>query len=184
MALAGKRVEEKKKELLRKAGGGPQAQADVHRHVHLWSLRLQLYCRMRENFRNTGQWSWVSSWHFLNYSLGHKLGHRAVSFQSSLARNTRILVLFSALFKLSLNNVELLLQLSSTNAPPSLLTGPHWSGIQPRFLLKFYWFPIWTLVTPSWPPESLPPAPLNSSKIQQSSTFPNSPMPYTPSTGC
>uniref|UniRef100_UPI0037E951C8 ankyrin repeat and fibronectin type-III domain-containing protein 1 n=1 Tax=Semicossyphus pulcher TaxID=241346 RepID=UPI0037E951C8 len=54
VALAGKRVEEKKKELLRKVGAGPQAQADVHRHIHLWSLRLQLYCRMRENFLNTG----------------------------------------------------------------------------------------------------------------------------------
>ncbi|CAJ1075806.1 ankyrin repeat and fibronectin type-III domain-containing protein 1-like [Xyrichtys novacula] len=53
VALAGKRVEEKKKELLRKVGVGPQAQADVHRHIHLWSLRLQLYCRMRENFQNT-----------------------------------------------------------------------------------------------------------------------------------
>ncbi|KAM9345910.1 ankyrin repeat and fibronectin type-III domain-containing protein 1 [Symphorus nematophorus] len=53
VALAGKRVEERKKELLRKAGAGPQAQADVHRHIRLWSLRLQLYCRMRENFQNT-----------------------------------------------------------------------------------------------------------------------------------
>ncbi|XP_070837490.1 ankyrin repeat and fibronectin type-III domain-containing protein 1 [Chaetodon trifascialis] len=51
--LAGKRVEERKKELLRKAGAGPQAQADVHRQIRLWSLRLQLYCRMRENFQNT-----------------------------------------------------------------------------------------------------------------------------------
>ncbi|XP_029293655.1 ankyrin repeat and fibronectin type-III domain-containing protein 1 [Cottoperca gobio] len=53
VALAGKRVEEKKKELLRKAGTGPQAQADVQRHVRLWSLRLQLYRRMRQNFQNT-----------------------------------------------------------------------------------------------------------------------------------
>ncbi|XP_035511693.1 ankyrin repeat and fibronectin type-III domain-containing protein 1-like [Morone saxatilis] len=53
VALAGKRVEERKKELLRKAGAGPQAQADVHKHIRLWSLRLQLYCRMRENFHNT-----------------------------------------------------------------------------------------------------------------------------------
>ncbi|XP_041673357.1 ankyrin repeat and fibronectin type-III domain-containing protein 1-like [Cheilinus undulatus] len=53
VSLAEKRVEEKKKELLKKAGTGPQAQADVHRHIRLWSLRLQLYCRMRENFQNT-----------------------------------------------------------------------------------------------------------------------------------
>lgn len=55
VALAEKRVEERKMELLRKAGLGPQAQADIHRHIRLWSLRLQLYCRMRENFQNTGQ---------------------------------------------------------------------------------------------------------------------------------
>lgn len=66
VALAGKRVEERKNELVRKTGAGPQAQADVQRHIRLWSLRLQLYCRMRENFRKTGQWSGVSLWHFLN----------------------------------------------------------------------------------------------------------------------
>lgn len=55
VALAGKRVEEKKTDLQRKAGPGPPAQAEVHRHVRLWSLRLQLYCRMRENFQKTGQ---------------------------------------------------------------------------------------------------------------------------------
>lgn len=60
VALAGKRVEEKKMELQRKAGPGPQAQAEVHRHVRLWSLRQQLYCRMRENFQKTGQLSWDS----------------------------------------------------------------------------------------------------------------------------
>lgn len=57
VALAGKRVEERKKELGKKAGTAPQAQADVQRYIRLWSLRLQLYCRMRENFENTGQWS-------------------------------------------------------------------------------------------------------------------------------
>ncbi len=72
VALAGKRVEERKKELMRKAGAGPQAQADVHRHIRLWSLRLQLYCRMRENFQKTGEWSEVS---FFNYSSGYKLDH-------------------------------------------------------------------------------------------------------------
>ncbi|TWW69369.1 ankyrin repeat and fibronectin type-III domain-containing protein 1-like [Takifugu flavidus] len=53
VALAGKRVEEKKMETLRKPVPGPQAQADLHRQVRLWSLRLQLYCRMRENFLKT-----------------------------------------------------------------------------------------------------------------------------------
>ncbi|XP_019960930.2 ankyrin repeat and fibronectin type-III domain-containing protein 1-like [Paralichthys olivaceus] len=53
VALAGNRVEERKKELVRRTSAAPQAQADVQRHVRLWSLRLQLYCRMRENFQNT-----------------------------------------------------------------------------------------------------------------------------------
>uniref|UniRef100_H3CZS4 Fibronectin type-III domain-containing protein n=1 Tax=Tetraodon nigroviridis TaxID=99883 RepID=H3CZS4_TETNG len=49
VALAGKRVEEKKMESLRKPGPS----ADLSRQVRLWSLRLQLYCRMRENFHKT-----------------------------------------------------------------------------------------------------------------------------------
>ncbi|XP_078125286.1 ankyrin repeat and fibronectin type-III domain-containing protein 1 [Sander vitreus] len=53
VALAGKRVEEGKQELLRKAGAGPQAKADVQRHISFWSFRLQLYCRMRQNFHKT-----------------------------------------------------------------------------------------------------------------------------------
>ncbi|XP_069557398.1 ankyrin repeat and fibronectin type-III domain-containing protein 1 [Brachyistius frenatus] len=59
VALAGKRVEERKTDLVRKtdlarkAGAGPQTQAEAHRHICLWRLRLQLYCRMRENFQNT-----------------------------------------------------------------------------------------------------------------------------------
>uniref|UniRef100_A0A1A8ER65 Fibronectin type-III domain-containing protein n=2 Tax=Nothobranchius korthausae TaxID=1143690 RepID=A0A1A8ER65_9TELE len=53
VALASRRVEEWKVELARKAGAGPQSQADVQRQIHLWRLRLQLYCRMRENFQNT-----------------------------------------------------------------------------------------------------------------------------------
>lgn len=73
VALAGNRVEERKKELLRKAGAGPQAQADVHRHIHLWSLRLQLYCRMRENFQNTGPLSLGSACGISQIILGHKL---------------------------------------------------------------------------------------------------------------
>ncbi|XP_015248880.1 PREDICTED: ankyrin repeat and fibronectin type-III domain-containing protein 1-like [Cyprinodon variegatus] len=51
--LASKRVEERKLELARKTGAGPQAQAEVQRQARLWRLRLQLYCRMRENFQNT-----------------------------------------------------------------------------------------------------------------------------------
>ncbi|XP_017272087.1 ankyrin repeat and fibronectin type-III domain-containing protein 1 [Kryptolebias marmoratus] len=53
VALASKRVEEWKAELAQKATAGPQAQADVQRHIRLWRLRLQLYSRMRENFQNT-----------------------------------------------------------------------------------------------------------------------------------
>ncbi|KAK7939345.1 hypothetical protein WMY93_002671 [Mugilogobius chulae] len=53
VALASKRVEERRKELARRVVAGPQAQADVHRQIRLWSLRLQLYCRMRENFNKT-----------------------------------------------------------------------------------------------------------------------------------
>lgn len=60
VALAGKRVEERKNELVKKAGSGPQAQVEVHRSICLWSLRLQLYCRMRRNFQNTGRWSRVT----------------------------------------------------------------------------------------------------------------------------
>lgn len=51
VALASKRVEERKAEFVKKTGAGPQTQADVQRH--LWRLRLQLYCRMRDNFQNT-----------------------------------------------------------------------------------------------------------------------------------
>ncbi|XP_030591766.1 ankyrin repeat and fibronectin type-III domain-containing protein 1 [Archocentrus centrarchus] len=53
VALADKRIEERKTELTKKAGAGPQAQGDLQRHVYLWRLRQQLYCRMRENFQNT-----------------------------------------------------------------------------------------------------------------------------------
>ncbi|KAK2833803.1 hypothetical protein Q5P01_017692 [Channa striata] len=53
VALAGKQVEDKTKDLVRKAGTGPQARTGIQRYVHLWSLRLQLYSRMRENFQNT-----------------------------------------------------------------------------------------------------------------------------------
>ncbi|XP_068193774.1 ankyrin repeat and fibronectin type-III domain-containing protein 1 isoform X2 [Antennarius striatus] len=51
--LAGKHVEERKMELLRKSGTSPQAQANIQRQIRLWTLRRQLYCRMRENFVNT-----------------------------------------------------------------------------------------------------------------------------------
>ncbi|KAM9746514.1 ankyrin repeat and fibronectin type-III domain-containing protein 1 [Menidia menidia] len=53
VTLASKRVEERKSELARKAVVGPQAQADAQRQICLWRLRLQLYCRMRENFQST-----------------------------------------------------------------------------------------------------------------------------------
>ncbi|XP_051904458.1 ankyrin repeat and fibronectin type-III domain-containing protein 1-like isoform X2 [Hippocampus zosterae] len=53
VTLAKERVDEKKQELLKKAGAGSHAQADVHRQIRLWSLRLQLYCRMKENFHHT-----------------------------------------------------------------------------------------------------------------------------------
>ncbi|XP_028311583.1 ankyrin repeat and fibronectin type-III domain-containing protein 1 [Gouania willdenowi] len=53
VTLAGKRVEERKADLAKKAGAGPQAQAEAQRHVRLWRLRLELYCRMRENFHKT-----------------------------------------------------------------------------------------------------------------------------------
>ncbi|XP_013125603.1 ankyrin repeat and fibronectin type-III domain-containing protein 1 isoform X2 [Oreochromis niloticus] len=53
VALADKRTEERKTELAIKAGAGPQAQADLQRHIQLWRLRQQLYYRMRENFQNT-----------------------------------------------------------------------------------------------------------------------------------
>lgn len=66
VALAGKRVEEKKMESQRKPAPGPQAQADLNRQVRLWSLRLQLYCRMRENFLKTGQWFGVRLWFVLS----------------------------------------------------------------------------------------------------------------------
>ncbi|CAL9693621.1 unnamed protein product [Knipowitschia caucasica] len=53
VTLASKRVEERRKEMVRRVAAGPQAQADMQRQIRLWSLRLQLYCRMRENFNNT-----------------------------------------------------------------------------------------------------------------------------------
>ncbi|XP_077357774.1 ankyrin repeat and fibronectin type-III domain-containing protein 1 [Festucalex cinctus] len=53
VTLAKERVDERKQEFLKKAGAGSQAQADVHRQIRLWSLRLQLYCRMKENFYHT-----------------------------------------------------------------------------------------------------------------------------------
>ncbi|XP_029913039.1 ankyrin repeat and fibronectin type-III domain-containing protein 1 [Myripristis murdjan] len=53
VALAAKRVEERKEALVVRAGAWPNSQADIQRQLHLWSLRQQLYCRMRENFQNT-----------------------------------------------------------------------------------------------------------------------------------
>lgn len=68
VALAGKRVEERKMESLKKPVPGSQAQADLHRQIRLWSLRLQLYCRMRENFLKTGKWFGARRGFVLNYS--------------------------------------------------------------------------------------------------------------------
>ncbi|XP_034150954.1 ankyrin repeat and fibronectin type-III domain-containing protein 1 isoform X2 [Esox lucius] len=51
--LAGRQVDDRREELLGRAGPGPQGQADLQRHLHIWTLRRQLYCKMRENFRCT-----------------------------------------------------------------------------------------------------------------------------------
>lgn len=53
--LAGRQVEDRREELLGGAGAGPHVQADIQRQLHLWTLRQQLYCRMRESFHHTGQ---------------------------------------------------------------------------------------------------------------------------------
>lgn len=60
------------------------------------------------------------------------------------------LLFFSILFKITLKKVEAFFP------SPSLMARPQWSGIPPNFLLKFYWFPVWT---PCCPLESLPLAP-------------------------
>lgn len=80
VALAGKQVEERKMELVKKPGPGPQAQADLNGQVRLWSLRLQLYCRMRENFLKTGQWFGVRLWFVLNVSPWSELVHWPAAF--------------------------------------------------------------------------------------------------------
>lgn len=53
--LADRQVEDRREELLGRAGAGPHVQADIQRQLHLWTLRQQLYCRMRESFHHTGQ---------------------------------------------------------------------------------------------------------------------------------
>ncbi|CAL8273945.1 unnamed protein product [Lota lota] len=52
VSMAGQRVEERREELERRAGSGPQVRAEVQRQMCLWSLRQQLYCRMRDNFHS------------------------------------------------------------------------------------------------------------------------------------
>ncbi|XP_067088868.1 ankyrin repeat and fibronectin type-III domain-containing protein 1-like [Osmerus mordax] len=51
--LASRQAEEKKNELAAKAGVGPQVQVDAQKQHHLWTLRQQLYCRMRRSFQLT-----------------------------------------------------------------------------------------------------------------------------------
>ncbi|XP_031683453.1 ankyrin repeat and fibronectin type-III domain-containing protein 1 [Oncorhynchus kisutch] len=51
--LADRQVEDRREELLGGAGAGPHVQADIQRQLHLWTLRQQLYCRMRESFHHT-----------------------------------------------------------------------------------------------------------------------------------
>lgn len=120
VALAGKRVEERKKELYRKAGAGPQAQADVHRQICLWSLRLQLYCRMRENFQNTGQWLGQSV-AFLEIHLGTQI----TGLFSFIPDFVEIHIFLPVPFKINLNKAEVLFCPTLLyEAPPSLLAGP------------------------------------------------------------
>ena len=61
--LAGRQAEEKKKELASKAGAGPNVQVDAQKNHRLWTLRQQLYCRMRRSFQLTGQGSGVRGCH-------------------------------------------------------------------------------------------------------------------------
>ncbi|KAJ7992622.1 hypothetical protein DPEC_G00280590 [Dallia pectoralis] len=51
--LAGRHVDDRREELLGRAGSGPQVQANIQRQLHLWSLRKQLYSKMREHFHCT-----------------------------------------------------------------------------------------------------------------------------------
>nr|XP_046195993.1 ankyrin repeat and fibronectin type-III domain-containing protein 1-like [Oncorhynchus gorbuscha] len=51
--LADRQVEDRREELLGGAGAGPHVQANIQRQLHLWTLRQQLYCRMRESFHHT-----------------------------------------------------------------------------------------------------------------------------------
>ncbi|KAG9343066.1 hypothetical protein JZ751_015284 [Albula glossodonta] len=53
VALAGQKVEEWREEVLEKVGAGPQGQADAQRQLRIWTLRQQLYWRMREHFHLT-----------------------------------------------------------------------------------------------------------------------------------
>lgn len=120
VALAGKRVEERKKELYKKAGAGPQAHFDVHRHIRLWSLRLQLYCRMRENFQNTGQWlgQFVA---FLEIHLGTQI----TGLFSFIPDFVEIVIFFSCpLLNQSKQGRSTFCPTLLYEAPPSLLARP------------------------------------------------------------
>lgn len=72
----------------RKPGPGPQAQADLNRQVRLWSLRLQLYCRMKENFLKTGQWFSVRLWFCLKLQLMKQAGSLCCCFFVLFVRKT------------------------------------------------------------------------------------------------
>ncbi|KAG7460025.1 hypothetical protein MATL_G00216970 [Megalops atlanticus] len=53
VTLAGQKVEQRREEVLEKAWAGPQVQADAQRQLNIWTLRRQLYYRMRERFHLT-----------------------------------------------------------------------------------------------------------------------------------
>ncbi|XP_064171550.1 ankyrin repeat and fibronectin type-III domain-containing protein 1-like [Anguilla rostrata] len=53
VALAGQRVEECREDVLERVGAGPQGQADAQRQLRIWTLRRQLYWKMRDHFRLT-----------------------------------------------------------------------------------------------------------------------------------
>lgn len=128
VALADKRTEERKTELAKKAGAGPQAQADLQRHIQLWRLRQQLYYRMRENFQNTGQRSacGISLFHCLALKL------RSVFFLFSVSSRS-----FSPSFFISALIIKLFLQPAqyfpanlTLQSHPPLLTRRQWSSFQ------------------------------------------------------
>lgn len=136
VALADKRTEERKTELAKKAGAGPQAQADLQRHIQLWRLRQQLYYRMRENFQNTGQRSacGISLFRCLALKL------RSVFFLFSV--NSRsffpLILYFCSHNKIFLQPAQYFPANLTLQSHPPLLTRRQWSSLQLNILLKFY----------------------------------------------